>query len=326
MQVEAFDRPVVAGEPLREAAPFAGVPILIKDNIDVRGLPTRHGSAAIQPAPAAEHDLVTKQFLAQGFTIVGKTRLPEFGFSPSTEFAAEEPTCNPWHTAYSSGASSGGSAALVAAGVVPLAHANDGGGSIRIPASCCGLVGLKPTRGRSVFSASAQQMPIKIVSDGVVSRSVRDTAHVLAHAERFHRARRLAPVGLVEGPSSRRLHIGLVVDSIRGVRACDDTRAVVERTASVLEKLGHHVEPMTQPVPGFFMDDFKLYWGLLAFAVTKLGPRMYEVLDVGRLDGLTLGLAEYYRRRMARTPVSLARLQASSLAYRLAVRRFDAVL
>ena len=106
--------------------------------------------------------------LAQGYLNLGKSTLPEFGFNATTEPTHAEPTRNPWNPAYSSGASSGGAAALVAAGVVPVA-ANDGGGSIRIPAACCGLVGLKPTRGRVVDNDAARDLPVNIVSDGVVT-------------------------------------------------------------------------------------------------------------------------------------------------------------
>ncbi|KJY18236.1 amidase, partial [Streptomyces sp. NRRL S-444] len=119
---------------------FAGVPTFVKDNTDYRGLPTGHGSAAFRPRAARRHAPFTRQFLSSGVTVLGKTRLPEFGFSPTTEYEGAEPVRNPWHTGYSAGGSSGGSAALVAAGAVPIAHANDGGGSIRIPAACCGLV------------------------------------------------------------------------------------------------------------------------------------------------------------------------------------------
>ena len=127
---------------------FGGVPTFVKDNADMEGLPTRSGTRAATARVAAQHGPFTEQYLAQGFTVLGKSSLPEFGFNASTEFEEDHPTRNPWNPDYSAGGSSGGSAALVAAGVVPIAHANDGGGSIRVPAACCGLVGLKPTRNR----------------------------------------------------------------------------------------------------------------------------------------------------------------------------------
>jgi amidase len=205
---------------------------------------------------------------------------------------------------------------LVAAGVVPIAHGNDGGGSIRIPASCNGLVGLKPTRGRLKEGEQARRLPVKIISDGVLTRSVRDTAHFLAAAEQHYRHPRLPPIGLVAGPSGKRLRIGLVLDSIGGHRSCDETRAVVERVAHVLESLGHTVEPMVPPVPEFFIEDFKLYWGFLAFMIRHFGRVLVGQIDRERLDGLTQGLSRHFIRRAWRLPLALVRLQGSSLLYR----------
>ncbi len=173
--------------------PLAGVPMLVKENTDVAGWPTTNGSTAYVAEPAPAHAEVTEQLLDLGFQLVGSSRMPEFGLNASTEFVDAEPTRNPWNPDYSSGASSGGSAALVAAGAVPIAHANDGGGSIRIPAAACGLVGLKPTRGRTALNAQGAQMPVNLVSDGVVTRtrsatpprsSVTSTAAVATHAFR----------------------------------------------------------------------------------------------------------------------------------------------
>ena len=115
-------------------------------------------------------------FLATGLIPLGKTQLSEFGFSASAEHPRLGPVRSPWNPEHTAGASSAGSAALVAAGAVPLAHANDGGGSIRIPASVNGLVGLKPTRDRLAQDRTMREMPVRIVADGVVTRSVRDTA------------------------------------------------------------------------------------------------------------------------------------------------------
>jgi amidase len=299
-----------------DAGAFAGVPLFIKDTEDVLGMPTGYGSAALRPRVANKHSAVTQQMLAQGFVVIGKARLPEFGFSPSTEYEGEAPTRNPWNPAHSAGGSSGGPAALVAAGVVPIAHGNDGGGSIRIPASCNGLVGLKPTRGRLKEGEQARRLPVKIISDGVLTRSVRDTAHFLAAAEHHYKHPRLPPIGLVPGPSGKRLRIGLVLDSIGGHRTCDETRAVVLRVARVLESLGHTVEPMVPPVPEFFIEDFKLYWGFLAFSIQRFGRLLVGPLDPGRLDGLSQGLSRFFARRWWRLPLALARLQASSLLYR----------
>lgn len=153
---------------------LAGVPSAFKDNIPVGGLPMTEGSQAFPTTPKAKNGPVASLFLATGLIPIATTNMPEFGWTCSTE-SRTFTTRNPWNTAYSAGGSSGGSAALVAAGVVPIAHGNDGGGSIRIPASICGLVGLKPTRGRLRAGDSAR-MPVRIVAESVLARSVRDVA------------------------------------------------------------------------------------------------------------------------------------------------------
>jgi amidase len=117
-----------------------------------------------------------QQFLSLGLVNLGKSSTPEFGLTGTTESLAHGPTHNPWKLGFSTGGSSGGSAALVAAGVVPIAHANDGGGSIRIPASCCGLVGLKPSRGRLIEIEGSKLLPVRLLHQGMLSRTVRDTA------------------------------------------------------------------------------------------------------------------------------------------------------
>ncbi|QGV81992.1 amidase [Streptomyces ficellus] len=305
---------------------LAGVPTFVKDNTDFLGLPTGHGSAAFTPRGARRHAPFTRQFLSSGVTVLGKTRLPEFGFSPTTEFEAAEPVRNPWNTGFSAGGSSGGSAALVAAGAVPVAHANDGGGSIRIPAACCGLVGLKPTRGRVVPNAQSRQLPVDIVSDGVLSRSVRDTAAFLAAAETYWRNPKLPPLGLVEGPAKRRLRVGLLIDSPNGVRTDDATRAAVTDTAVALERLGHTVHPVELAIDPRFTDDFLTYWGMLSFLLGITGRSFGPDFDRRRMDGLSRGLREAYLRNWRRTPGVLRRLKRTTAGYAAAFRGLDVVL
>src|SRR5260221_2627066 len=159
---------------------FAGVPFLLKDIFAyAEGMPTRQASRFL-PAIPSEHDsLLTARFKAAGLIPLGKTNVPEFGLVPTTESNLYGPTRNPWNLVHSPGGSSGGSAAAVAAGIVPFAHANDGGGAIRIPASCCGLVGLKPSRGRLSFAPDMSEVVDGLATHLVVSRSVRDTAAAL---------------------------------------------------------------------------------------------------------------------------------------------------
>lgn len=166
---------------------FRGVPTATKCNIHVAGMPLTEGSAAITPAPQTDDGPFARQFLSTGVIPIASTTMPEYGWSATTERAGGSATRNPWHTDFSAGGSSGGSAALVAAGVVPIAHGNDGGGSIRIPAAACGLVGLKPSRGRLLGDPSSSSAPVKIVAEGVLVRSVRDCARFFESAELHYR-------------------------------------------------------------------------------------------------------------------------------------------
>ncbi|MGE7384346.1 amidase [Streptomyces sp. NPDC004126] len=305
---------------------FAGVPTFVKDNTDYQGLPTGHGSTAFRPTPARRHAPFARQLLSSGVTVLGKTRLPEFGFSPTTEYEDAEPVRNPWHTGHSAGGSSGGAAALVAAGAVPLAHANDGGGSIRIPAACCGLVGLKPTRGRVVPNDQSRRLPLDLVCDGVVSRSVRDAAAFLAAAETYRRNPALPPVGLAEGPSGQRLRIGFLADSPNGVRSDDATRAAVDATVAALQGLGHTVEPVEMAIDPAFTDDFLTYWGMLSFLIGVTGRTLGPGFDRNRMDALSRGLRETYLENWRRTPGVLRRLGRTKEAYAAAFRGLDLVL
>jgi amidase len=321
-----YERAVAAADTTPDGT-FRGVPTFVKDNVDVEGMPTNHGTVAFTAKPARKDGPFVTQLKSLGLTILGKSRLPEFGFSASTEYAEGDPVRNPWNTDYSAGASSGGSAALVASGVVPVAHANDGGGSIRIPAAACGLVGLKPTRGRFVLEPNERSMPVNIIGQGVVTRTVRDTARFFAGMEAARPARGLPRVRRVQGPTATRLRVGVVLDSVTGTPTDADTRRTVEQTAALLASLGHDVEEMTLPVSDQFAEDFALYWGLLGFAVTAGGRRALDPeFDVTRTDNLTKGLAASYRRQLVRTPGMVLRLKRSTRAYRRVFADRDVVL
>ncbi|WP_254052252.1 amidase [Aeromicrobium sp. A1-2] len=321
-----FDRARSAADRPATGA-FSGVPTFVKDNTDVAGLPTDQGSLAVNSRPAVANAPFTDQFLSAGLTVLGKSTMPEFGFNATTEYETLPPTRNPWNTGYSAGASSGGSAALVAAGVVPIAHANDGGGSIRIPAAACGLVGLKPTRDRVVPAVEAAKLPVDIVSNGVVTRTVRDTAHFLAATQAYLPAAGLRPLGLVEGPSDRRLRIGLIVDSVTGVPTDEDSRKAVLATSDLLGGLGHEVVEVELPVDQAFMADFKHYWGLLAFSTQHFGKKvMGPDFDKTLTDPLTRGLARKFIRQAWRTPGAIRGLKRSEQRYRAAFADVDLIM
>ncbi len=326
VQVPDYERALASADAL-PTGPFTGVPTFIKDNIDVAGLPTNHGTQAFTARPAKKDSPLVTEFRCLGLNILGKSRLPEFGFSASTEYVGADPVRNPWDPDFSAGASSGGAAALVAAGVVPIAHANDGGGSIRIPAAVNGLFGLKPTRGRFVTDPHDAQLPVDIVGQGIVSRSVRDTARFFAGMEAQHRNPKLPPVRQVTGPSATRLRIGLVLDSPSGHPTDAETRAAVEDAARLLEDLGHHVEVASPPVPESFVTDFPHYWALLGFLANLTGKLTYDRhYDAALTEPLTKGLARQFRGQWKDTPGMLWRLRRSVAAYREAFHDLDVYL
>ena len=177
-----YDRARAAAARPPEGAPgaFYGVPFLLKDILgNYAGVPTTAGCRFMTGVPATRDDTLVVRFKAAGLNVLGKTNAPECGILPTTESALYGPCRNPWNLEYSTGGSSGGSAAAVAAGIVPLAHANDGGGSIRIPAACRGLVGLKPTRARNPAGPDIGDLFGGLAVEHVVSRTVRDTAAAL---------------------------------------------------------------------------------------------------------------------------------------------------
>lgn len=312
----------------RSRGPFAGVPTFIKDMIDMAGLPTRYGSEAFEAAPPApKHDPLVAQFVDMGMVLLGKSTMPELGFIPSTEFPQRAPTRNPWNTERTAGGSSGGAAALVAAGVVPIAHTADGGGSTRIPAACCGLVGLKPTHGRLRRSASTAHQIVPIVADGVVTRSVRDTVAYYQAAESLFRNPDLPPIGRIERPLRRRLRIAMSTETPGPGNVDTATRREFERTAELLRSLGHDAREVELPANEQFVEDFTVYWSMLAFAVHKAGHVvLHPSCDRRRFSDLTRGLAARFKRNARKAPGAIYRLRKLATDYARFMQDYDVVL
>ncbi|HTT28009.1 MAG TPA: amidase [Solirubrobacteraceae bacterium] len=264
-----------------DSRPFAGVPIAIKDNRAVSGMPLTMGSDLFGEFVAGRDAYLVRRLRDAGFVIVGKTSMPEMGILPTTEPRRFGPTRNPWDTDRTPGGSSGGAAAAVAAGMVPVAHGNDGGGSIRIPAACCGLVGLKPARGRvSVGPDGGESF---LVCDGVLTRSVKDTASVLdvlAGPELGDASWAPPPpaagyAALTEVDPGR-LRIGYTVTPALEDATVD---AVSERAATdaaaLLESLGHHVQEIPPPWAGLdLLPDFVRAFAPLVSFTVWLGGRL----------------------------------------------------
>ncbi|MBB1259827.1 amidase [Streptomyces alkaliterrae] len=249
--------------------PLGGVPFLIKDLLqDYAGLPTGSGSRALRDLPRPRHSRVVERWLAAGLVVFGKTNTPEFGAKGITEPEVNGPTRNPWALDRTPGGSSGGSAAAVAAGVVPMAGANDGGGSIRIPAACCGLFGLKPGRGLVPSGPDHAEYLQGAATDGVLSRTVRDSALMLdlltaepdpsgpylpARPDTGYVDQAARPPG--------RLRIGFTTRSPLDTPVDPEAVAAVEDAARLLADLGHDVEPAEPRIDGHRLaEDFLAVW------------------------------------------------------------------
>ena len=241
--VELYDEPVEDSE---SQGPFAGVPFLLKDiGAGIAGKRTSCASRAFSGSKSQTHDdELTIRFKQAGLRILGKTNLPELGFNVTSEPAHLGPTRNPFDTSRSAGGSSGGSAAAVASGMVPMAHATDGAGSIRIPAACCGLVGLKPSRGLIPQGPFHADIYGGLVTEGVVTRSVRDMESALgimsgADAGAPYAAPALHPV-------KSKCRIGVLVCGADDFNFDDDALRALSLSADQLRNAGHHVEPVRE--------------------------------------------------------------------------------
>ena len=285
---ERFDeaRAEAAGE--LPDGPFRGVPIVVKDlDGTLAGAPLHMGNRVLKEMGyVADHDSeLVARLKRAGFVVVGKTNTPEFGLLPTTEPQAYGPTRNPWHLGHSPGGSSGGSAAAVAAGLVPVAHAGDGGGSIRTPASHCGIVGLKPSRGRTTLGPDYGEAWAGLVQRHVLTRSVRDTAAVLdatngplpgdPYTAPLPAGPYLAEVGRDPG----RLRIGIRTDAPSGLAGVD-ARVVeaVEDAGRLLESLGHSVEPASPAgldAPGL----------LEAFSAVLASSVVFDIDELAKIVG-----------------------------------------
>jgi amidase len=306
------------------SGPFAGVPMLLKDILgSKKGWPNRNGSRFVPAVPSPFDSTLVVRFQAAGLIPVGKTNVPEFGALPFTEPKLYGPARNPWNLSHSTGGSSGGSAAAVAAGIVPLAHANDGGGSIRVPASCCGLVGLKPTRGRNPLGPVIGDVMGGLAVEHVVSRSVRDTAAVLdatAGPEIGDPYAAPPPPGPYLEATQREpkgLRIAFTTSALDS-EVDPECKAASEAAAKLCAKLGHHVE---EGRPQLSVDEtanlrtnFIVIWAAgLAMVVESFAKRLGKTPAREDFEGLTWGFYQFGMTiTAAQYQLCWASLQASS--------------
>ena len=308
---------------LRSDGTMRGVPWLPKDSLDYPGMPTTSCSRS-RSRKSIEHGYPYVQRLQQsGLVALGKSAMPEFGLLASTEPLSGPVTRNPWSLEHSPGGSSGGAAAAIAAGLVPLAHASDGGGSIRLPASCCGVVGLKPGRDSTVRVRARHVIEDLLVADSLYSRSVRDVAwgFAAAHCDSQRRA--------VTSPSSRRLRIAVIEHGLRGNVPHAAVARAVASTAELCAALGHQVERTTWPLDGqALLGSFEDLWSHLAAdcidaaRVLQGGGRLEDAIEPWTV-GLGLRAQRMPMSALERAYQQIAQLPAQLKDF---FSRFDVVL
>jgi amidase len=287
--------------------PFAGVPFLLKDLLaEYAGTAMTEGSRYLSGhyTTAQDSELVARVKRA-GLVVLGKTNTPEFGILPTTEPRLFGPAHNPWDVARTPGGSSGGSAAAVAAGMVPMAHANDGGGSIRIPASCCGLFGLKPTRARNPVGPHYGDLFCGLVAEHALTRSVRDSAALLdvtagpAPGDPYWAPPPTRPFAQEVGAPPGRLRIAVSTSASNGAPVHPDCVAAVQDAARLAASLGHVVEETEPAVPGDVVANaFITLWSAgCAWGIDDWARRTGRTPSADDLEPLTVVLAEMGRRR-----------------------------
>lgn len=262
---------------------FAGVPVLTKDTLqEIKGQPLTEGSKVLSDYIANEDSEFVRQLKATGVKILGQTNVPEFALMGVTEPDLYGPSRNPWNLDYTPGGSSGGSAAAVASGMVPIAGANDGGGSIRIPGAFCGLFGLKPTRGRVPIGPNRGRAWQGASVDHILSRSVRDSAAMLDQYQYDRANAFIAPpfegsfLKASQTPIRRPLKIAFTTKSPIGTTVHDECKEAVHKCVKLLESMGHKVEEKEAPVDGKRLANsyFLLYFAEVASTFTEIEKRI----------------------------------------------------
>jgi len=293
------DRLAQADQLLWPDTPLAGLPIFLKDiGAGEAGKLQEMGSRLAQGHTSETDAYLTTCFKNAGAIVLGRTSTPEFGFAATTESILNGATCNPWNPGLIAGGSSGGSAAAVAAGIVPVAHASDGGGSIRIPAACCGVVGLKPSRGRVSCGPDADERLFGLSQEFVVSRSVRDTAAMLdavsrpAPGDPYTILQPRQPFLQAVGAATGNLRIAFAAESWTGVEVNAEIAAKVQQVARMCQDMGHTVEAAGPQVElGPYFSALGVLWhASLGYKCDQLAQQMGRTVDRDHLEPVTFEL------------------------------------
>ena len=300
-----FEQPLA----YREDGPFAGVPFVVKDLVcHAAGVPQRAGTRMTGDGVRFDYDtFLMDRFRAAGLATLAITATPELGFNANTEALAYGSTHNPWDLSRSPGGSSGGTAALVAAGAIPVGHGNDGGGSIRIPASCCGLVGLKPTRGRTSLGPDYSEAVSGFGIEFALTRTLRDCAALLdavagaMPGDRYVIREPERPWSQELGASAGRLRIAFTTRAWSGVPVDSECEAAVQKVAGELQSLGHEVEEASPSfdAEAFHLANVRIWCEFLAEGISALSGVLGVQPSRENLEATTFACYEYGRQLTA---------------------------
>ena len=325
----SFDEALLAAKNHDGKGPFPGVPYLIKDLLNHKGVRATGGSRMFANRIANKNSSNVQAAFDMGLISLGKSNTPEFGLLGVTESLLLGPARNPWNTDHSPGGSSGGSAAAVASGMVSIASASDGGGSIRVPASCCGIVGLKPTIHRTIDDAQPNR-PVDLSVRFVHTRSVRDSITALHHMQSQNNSK-LRPVPANIYPNEKRFRIGMITTNMLGQEAELEVKNAIENSALICQNLGHQVEEIKPFINGDqFTNSFLTMWAYGARGIIDLARQNFVSKETpidSLLEPWTLDLGKWFDNQpKGHVEQAVLRLQEDTMRTRKLFDSFDFIL